>query len=402
MKTALFSLAAAGLIFLAASSDAQDKAPVNGVATGKKPAAANAKGVVCDEFGEFSDGLCAVKKGDKWGFIDTLGNLVIDYTFPFSHFSYSYPIFRNGLCMIPGNLNGKMIVRYIDKKGKEVISNPTFLKGSEFVDGYANVSTTGDKIMMINTKGLQVFPALSYTGTWANPENPGKFSEGLAPYLDYKKRLFGFIDSKGTIVVPAQFNEVSGFSEGLAAVNKTTTTGERMWGFIDKKGAVVIDFIFTNKPGNFSEGLAVVKAKDEKFGYIDPKGNVVIQPKYANAFLFKNGSAIVVEWMQQFPVVIDRQGNKKGDVPVKQFNLESEFVNGMATYTEGFGYSAGAITPDGQLILPHYIADKMNYKYMGPFHNGLSRAAAPIDGKMVDGFINASGDFVIIKAVSQF
>ena len=45
------------------------------------------------------------------------------------------------------------------------------------------------------------------------------------------------------------------------------------WGYIDKNGNVVIDFIYDDA-NSFSEELASVE-KDGKYGYIDKEGNVV-------------------------------------------------------------------------------------------------------------------------------
>jgi len=43
---------------------------------------------------------------------------------------------------------------------------------------------------------------------------------------------------------------------------------------------------------SFSEGLAAVELNG-KYGFIDKKGNLVIQPVYDNAYLFPEGLALV-------------------------------------------------------------------------------------------------------------
>jgi len=52
------------------------------------------------------------------------------------------------------------------------------------------------------------------------------------------------------------------------------------WGFIDKKGNVIIDAVF-EKAEEFSEGLAKVCIED-KCGFINSKGKFVIDPIYEN------------------------------------------------------------------------------------------------------------------------
>jgi hypothetical protein len=104
------------------------------------------------------------------------------------------------------------------------------------------------------------------------------FSEGLAPYIlsgsspGFSYYSEGFIDKNGDVVIPARFDEVRGFSEGLAAV-KDADSGQ--WGFIDHSGTYVIPPSYSEEPGEFHEGLAWVW-HDEEFAFIDKSGNVAI------------------------------------------------------------------------------------------------------------------------------
>jgi hypothetical protein len=66
------------------------------------------------------------------------------------------------------------------------------------------------------------------------------------------------------MVVPAVYDEIGPFSEGLAPVE---VNGK--WGFIDTKGNMVIPAVY-DSAGSFSEGLAQVKVNG-KWGYIDKR-----------------------------------------------------------------------------------------------------------------------------------
>ena len=57
------------------------------------------------------------------------------------------------------------------------------------------------------------------------------------------------------------------------------------WGFIDTKGQYVINPQFDNA-GEFSEGLAPVEIGG-KYGFIDTKGQYVINPQFDNAGEFR-------------------------------------------------------------------------------------------------------------------
>lgn len=95
---------------------------------------------------------------------------------------------------------------------------------------------------------------------------------------------------------------ISDFSEELAKIKKNGK-----WGYIDKKGNIVIDCIYDDAK-DFSEGLAVVK-KDGKCGYINNKGEVVIDFKYdlADSFSFGYGVGYIGRSKN---IVIDKSGNE--------------------------------------------------------------------------------------------
>lgn len=105
----------------------------------------------------------------------------------------------------------------------------------------------------------------------------------------------------------AALDEVRPFSEGLAAVRKGN-----QWGFIDTEGQLVIDFrsdlVWSTEADNsksditgisypqFLDGLCINKELTEEgiplYGFIDRKGNQVIQPEFVNITPFKDQRAI--------------------------------------------------------------------------------------------------------------
>lgn len=65
------------------------------------------------------------------------------------------------------------------------------------------------------------------------------------------------------------------------------------WGYVDNKGQYVINSQF-EEAFNFSEGLALFKSTDGKFGFIGEDGKYVINPIYKDANSFSEGLAAVV------------------------------------------------------------------------------------------------------------
>src|SRR5690625_3234238 len=74
-----------------------------------------------DEVAPFKDGLGGVKKGDAWGFIDSSGELVIDYREDIVELTKNLPTFSNGLCLIQEVKEGITYYGYINTKGENVI-----------------------------------------------------------------------------------------------------------------------------------------------------------------------------------------------------------------------------------------------------------------------------------------
>ncbi|HLF63253.1 MAG TPA: WG repeat-containing protein [Saprospiraceae bacterium] len=153
----------------------------------------------------------------------------------------------------------------------------------------------------------------------------GEVADREAEYFedyDSPSNKWGFLDTQGTVVIPAKYDQVSGFKEALAPVNF-----EGRWGFIDQQGNPVIPFSFraawqfrngvarvidfTGAPCilyrngrkicpvdmteayDFSEGLAVFQ-RGIIYGYMDTTGNAVIEPRFEEAWRFENGTARVM------------------------------------------------------------------------------------------------------------
>lgn len=90
-------------------------------------------------------------------------------------------------------------------------------------------------------------------------------------------------------------------------------------GYINNYGKIVIKPNYT-VGYDFSEGLASVREHD-KYGFIDSEGKYVIEPKYDLAFNFYNGIAKV--FLKGTPFFID----KKGKIVISKKYTSLEFVN---------------------------------------------------------------------------
>ena len=113
------------------------------------------------------------------------------------------------------------------------------------------------------------------------PNSPGEPEEWVKFTRNGK---WGFRDLQNREVIPARFDEIFLFHEGLACFE---IRGE--FGYINTKGEVVIEPKYECAM-SFSEGLASVTI-DGKCGYIDKTGNVIIDFAYDAATAFQDGYA---------------------------------------------------------------------------------------------------------------
>ena len=208
----------------------------------------------------FPESLAQVKIGEKWGYIDKTGEIVI--TLQFEGASY----FSEGLAQVMiGEKWG-----YIDKTG-EIVITPQFEDASDFSEGLAHVKT-GEKWTYVNYSGNYVFNSQF--------DFIGSFDEGLAPVKINDK--YGYINKSGEIVIELQFDDAKNFFEGLAPVRISNK-----WGYINSAGKLVIspqfDDISIVPVMKGFKGFAAVKV-GYKWGCIDKTGKLVVNPQFDNQF----------------------------------------------------------------------------------------------------------------------
>ena len=187
---------------------------------------------------------------EKIGYIDRTGRFVIQPRFRMAH------DFAQGLAAVEvGNKTG-----FIDTTGALVIA-AKWNTGShpKFADGRALVQI-GDKWGYIDRTGRLVIQPLSRIAV--------DFADQLTlVVVDHK---WGFIDTTGAIAIAPQFYLAMPFSEGLAAAQ----VSPGMWGYIDRSGRIVIEPRRRIFASPFAGGLARVEEQDGS-RYIDRAGNIV-------------------------------------------------------------------------------------------------------------------------------
>ena len=269
-------------------------------------------------------------------------------------------------------------------------------------------------------------PVQNDDGKWYVMNQNGKLmSEGYSVVNPYRygaaavrndENKWGFIGSDGELIIDCVYDEVSYFSKnGVAAVRMGNE-----WYYIDKRGEkkydktfisagdfltnrvarvvtdkgvglLVTDGTYALEPGQYADvgnisienGYAAVKDHNEKWGYVNSNGELVVECKYAAAFSYVEGNAMVKNEEGLFGFV-----NKDGDeiVPCQYVTARNFSIAQYAAVYDTNG-KWGYVNSAGKLKIPCKFTDCLD------FTNDESAAVCDENGKW--GYINNRGEYII-------
>ncbi|MBX3130804.1 MAG: WG repeat-containing protein [Polyangiaceae bacterium] len=183
-----------------------------------------------DEAGLHCGGLARVRRGDRWGYVNDQGALVIEARFEQAR------DFVEGLAAV--RLGEAWT--WITPTGR-ALGEPR----------YERVFDASAGIGIFEHRGTRGFVSPSGETLAEGLESAHEFREGLAAIQ--RRARWGFLDTAGQLVIPPRFAGVMGFSEGLAAARSGGA-----WGFIDATGEFVIPPQLSSC-GSFHGGRAWVR-----------------------------------------------------------------------------------------------------------------------------------------------
>ncbi|MEC4114812.1 WG repeat-containing protein [Myroides pelagicus] len=262
-------------------------------------------------------------------------------------------------------------IEYIDQKGNTVLKN-NYLKGSLFREGLALVQADNKQKTWgyIDTKGQYVIPP-TYV-------NASVFSEGIAWGTREDSRPIA-LNQSGEELFTMDIAEVVGnYTNGLAKFAVYNDEGLLRWGFVDKKGEVVVQPIY-EQVKSFNEGLAPVKDQEKGWGYIDTNGDFVIEPQYYFAKMFRYGVAVVYHSIDSV-AVIDKEGKVLLTDNFVDLHVDGDF------YMFEQGNKFGWLDRDGAVVIPAI------YQEIHPFS---IRDLALVRLDNLFGYINKKGEMII-------
>ena len=142
-----------------------------------------------------------------------------------------------------------------------------------------------------------------------------------------QKNLWGLIDKTGKFVIKPTYYNLTDYSGKVLGAQKTVYTE---WNLIDIHEIITSQKGFS-RMGSFGNGLAPARNVDDKWGYINEKGEWAIQPQYSNAHIFSEGFAAVETGFDKWKF-IDVNGDTELD---DRFDRSAIFKNGIAHIEKG-------------------------------------------------------------------
>jgi hypothetical protein len=198
---------------------------------------------------------------DNWGYIDLSGKIIIPANLRAAS-DFSDGMACIGVSMVSAG------DAYIDKTGtiKIQFNNGDF--GTDFQNGIAYINRW-DKgyLLKINNSG-KILDTVNHPGLFRHYSNGLLTMSYFSENTGYFDSMMGFFDSKGRHKFKF-YKKVKPFNTEITGVEI-----DNKWGFISSKGRLIIKPSYDDV-GNFSQGLVAVKLNN-KWGYINKKGTLVI------------------------------------------------------------------------------------------------------------------------------
>lgn len=255
-----------------------------------------------DEAEKFDEnGLARVRSNGKWGLIDKTGSWVVD-----PKFDIIEDFDKNGLARV--EIRRKY--GFIDRTGAWAIK-PEYGYAEDFDQfGLAHIYYSFipferwwwfDRCGCIDKNNKRVIKPIF--------ESIGAFSKnGLAPArkLGIIKQKYGYIDTTGAWVIKPQFDLAKDFNDNdLAYVEVKSGCG-----LIDENGSYVLkpEFKSISTKDFDDHDTARIKDKNDKVGFIDITGKIIIDPRFDFAFFFDESGLAKVEVNGKYGY-IDINGN---------------------------------------------------------------------------------------------
>lgn len=345
--------------------------------------------------GDFIKGTAVVHIKGKYGLIDKTGKIIVAPTYSeIQRFDNGNMWARKGSKNLLLDHQGKSILKQKYQFLRPSIHQLFFIK----VDGKWGVINSEGKTILKPLYRFSHIEILSPKLIWATGYNKEVWVNMQGKILRSKKvdrtkvdlevfsnndDLYGYKNSKGKVIIPAQYDDAQGFYNGVAKVSKN-----ELYGLINFKGKVIV-------PLQYSEGMASkglldfegnsvaihykvikdenkVKPTDEdydfdlvsvKLGLIDRKGKWVVEPVYQEIRRLSYGGFVEVSKGDN-EGLFDRTG--KQVLPCEFAFIKQDRKSGFVFGSHLKGYTT-VVDNNGKVLYPDKFGEVQwaNHQHLG-------------------------------------
>lgn len=342
-----------------------------------------------------------VDKDSKWGMVGPEGKILFEDEFE-NEPTMAYDGFFNV------EENGGISVYAAEEKPR-VLGDLEMLKEAGMMsEGLIPVVRPSERITFYTDKGEKAFVLEPYEGKEITSVTPS-FQDGMNIFYT-EEGMCGAIDTKGEVKIKPIYTHICNFQEGYAYAHKPSendsidaydaeyvtpvyiinkkgeevakveglifqstmykgrfvATKDERWGFVDKKGE------FTKVPAkvksisNYNDKLFVFSNEEGKEGVMDMEGETVIRPKYETILILESGKFLCISDNKKVYIVNDKDereatiedADRAGFLPnfgiIARIDKEYCFIkeNGEPVSKNGF-YRLGTEVP-GSIISDYF------------------------------------------------
>jgi WG containing repeat len=209
---------------------------------------------------------------------------------------------------------------------------------------------------------ITIFTVTVFCSCNNNPDNPGsKTSSDSAAATIILPVSDAEMTAKLKVLLKGKYENAWDYKEGMIAVLK-----DDKYGFCDSTGNLVIPCLYEG-PSEFREGVAAVK-KDGKYGFIDKTGKELFPlRKYDYIGGFENGLSAfrIIKAGKELYGFVDKTGNEV--IPAVYDDLQISWFEGDYAIVKKNG-KYGTINKQNATIIP------FEYESINDFTNGITTA----------------------------
>jgi hypothetical protein len=206
-------------------------------------------GVAFDNVGELNNGLRKVSQNDKWGFVNSSGEIIV-------------PLKYDGIEDFDA-----------DGLAEACIDCDYFIASDEY--GFMKESWFGGKWGLVNRQGVEILP-LEY-GKIEKSKN------GDTPI--FKNKYWGiFNSSEKKLILPVEYSWIDEVVEGIGALG---VQKDSLWAIYTNDYKPISSFEYQHL--DFVDGKYIRAKKNDKWGFITDSNQIIIPFEYESALFSSQG-----------------------------------------------------------------------------------------------------------------